>query len=211
MGNPAMCPCVRRDIHDYQARAYTSGATMSPASSGLRPRVPGEEQRSAQSDWDSRQGFPPPKGHYGGHLNGTAGSYGLNTGSCIICNQADANTVCLPCGHLLICYRCSLRYQLPDGSGLHPDVRCPRCKQSVKQFQRILTQAPDLLHAGYDGHSGRGLPRSVSMGYVEQSYESRELAPSSRSFHGGQGHGSPEVRPGSRSLRSSASSRSFHG
>mmetsp|Transcript_22920 Transcript_22920/g.53643 ORF Transcript_22920/g.53643 Transcript_22920/m.53643 type:complete len:156 (-) Transcript_22920:97-564(-) len=67
----------------------------------------------------------------------------LSTGPCIVCREGAANTICLPCGHLLICFRCSLRYVLADGS-LHPDVRCPCCKQQVSSFQRVFTQTPAL-------------------------------------------------------------------
>mmetsp|Transcript_68201 Transcript_68201/g.127303 ORF Transcript_68201/g.127303 Transcript_68201/m.127303 type:complete len:165 (+) Transcript_68201:97-591(+) len=67
----------------------------------------------------------------------------LSTGPCIVCREGAANTICLPCGHLLICFRCSLRYVLADGS-LHPDVRCPCCKQQVSSFQRVFTQSPAM-------------------------------------------------------------------
>jgi len=73
-----------------------------------------------------------------------AGPAGLATGSCVVCREVAANTMCLPCGHLLICYRCSLRYALPNGS-LHPDVRCPNCKVSVKSFQRVLLQTASTM------------------------------------------------------------------
>ncbi|CAL1160905.1 unnamed protein product [Cladocopium goreaui] len=69
-----------------------------------------------------------------------SGGLGLSTGSCILCHEVAANTMCLPCGHLLICFRCSLRYALPDGSGLVPDIRCPTCKKSVQSFQRVFFQ-----------------------------------------------------------------------
>ena len=78
------------------------------------------------------------------HVLGPAGPQGLATGSCLLCREVAANTMCLPCGHLLICYRCSLRYALPDGS-LHPDVRCPNCKVSVKSFQRVLLQTASTM------------------------------------------------------------------
>lgn len=64
---------------------------------------------------------------------------GSDTGSCIICKQAGANTICLPCGHLLVCFRCSLRYG--DGAAVRSDIRCPTCKQPVQSFQRVFTQS----------------------------------------------------------------------
>ena len=69
---------------------------------------------------------------------------GLVAGVCVVCRDVAANTMCLPCGHLLICYRCSLRYALPDGS-LHPDVRCPNCKVAVKSFQRVFLQTASTM------------------------------------------------------------------
>eukprot|EP00930_Biecheleria_cincta_P090532 TRINITY_DN79927_c0_g1_i1.p1 TRINITY_DN79927_c0_g1~~TRINITY_DN79927_c0_g1_i1.p1 ORF type:complete len:154 (+),score=12.26 TRINITY_DN79927_c0_g1_i1:45-464(+) len=66
------------------------------------------------------------------------------TGTCIVCRETSANTACLPCGHLLVCFRCSLRYVLADGCGVHPDTRCPCCKESVKSFQRVFLQAPSI-------------------------------------------------------------------
>mmetsp|Transcript_109337 Transcript_109337/g.189756 ORF Transcript_109337/g.189756 Transcript_109337/m.189756 type:complete len:150 (-) Transcript_109337:193-642(-) len=92
-----------------------------------------------------------------------AAPLGLSTGPCIICREASANTICLPCGHLLVCFRCSLRYVVNDGSGLIPDVRCPACKQSVQSFQRVFTQSPAALarfsEAGHGGDGGRPMAR----------------------------------------------------
>mmetsp|Transcript_28062 Transcript_28062/g.52622 ORF Transcript_28062/g.52622 Transcript_28062/m.52622 type:complete len:132 (+) Transcript_28062:64-459(+) len=59
------------------------------------------------------------------------------TGPCIVCRQVAADTVCLPCGHLLVCFRCSQRYEIAEGV-FHPDTRCPMCKQSVQRFQKAL-------------------------------------------------------------------------
>eukprot|EP00913_Durusdinium_trenchii_P025551 g23982.t1 len=59
----------------------------------------------------------------------------VRTGPCIVCREASADTVCLPCGHLLVCFKCSRRYYLSEDR-MHPDTRCPICKQPVQHFQR---------------------------------------------------------------------------
>ncbi|CAJ1454832.1 unnamed protein product [Effrenium voratum] len=66
----------------------------------------------------------------------------VRTGPCILCREASADTVCLPCGHLLVCFRCSRRYYIEDR--MHPDTRCPVCKQTVQHFQRALLQSQTL-------------------------------------------------------------------
>merc|ERR1739841_209831 len=82
---------------------------------------------------------------------------GTNTGACIICREAGCDTVCLPCGHLLICFRCSLRYVLPNGN-LDPSVRCPCCKQSVQTFQRVFLQSPNAMARYSQMQEMRSLP-----------------------------------------------------
>mmetsp|Transcript_10448 Transcript_10448/g.22178 ORF Transcript_10448/g.22178 Transcript_10448/m.22178 type:complete len:138 (-) Transcript_10448:82-495(-) len=69
----------------------------------------------------------------------SAGPRQPSTGPCIVCRQAPADTVCIPCGHLLVCFWCSQRYQVAEGV-LHPDTRCPICKQNVQHFQQALLQ-----------------------------------------------------------------------
>mmetsp|Transcript_46672 Transcript_46672/g.107870 ORF Transcript_46672/g.107870 Transcript_46672/m.107870 type:complete len:133 (+) Transcript_46672:36-434(+) len=97
------------------------------------------------------QGIPPATSSSLSSSRYQAGTPGLSTGPCIVCQQAPANTVCQPCGHLLVCFRCSLRYAMADGSGTHPDTRCPVCKQSVKNFQRVFTQSPAALSRYSEG------------------------------------------------------------
>eukprot|EP00928_Gymnodinium_smaydae_P005561 TRINITY_DN11893_c0_g1_i3.p2 TRINITY_DN11893_c0_g1~~TRINITY_DN11893_c0_g1_i3.p2 ORF type:complete len:206 (-),score=13.59 TRINITY_DN11893_c0_g1_i3:104-721(-) len=82
------------------------------------------------------------------------GAMGYGTGPCIVCRDNAANTICLPCGHLLVCFRCSLRYSMPDG-GLHPDTSCPLCRQSVRSFQRVLLQSPALMERLSSGAGAR--------------------------------------------------------
>ncbi|CAE7454753.1 unnamed protein product [Symbiodinium natans] len=104
---------------------------------------------------------------------------GLATGTCVVCREVAANTMCLPCGHLLICYRCSLRYALPNGS-LHPDVRCPTCKVSVKSFQRVFLQTVSTMTRLNEMERARDLRDvSANSGAVPSrlSFASRHRAP----------------------------------
>ena len=132
MGQRACTCCLKREAEFQELPRVLSD-----------PRARAAHAQPAQA----RQGLQGP-------LSGPAGpAGGLATGSCVVCRDVSANTMCLPCGHLLICYRCSLRYALPDGS-LHPDVRCPNCKVSVKSFQRVLLQtASTMTRHGQKTHS----------------------------------------------------------
>mmetsp|Transcript_102614 Transcript_102614/g.203712 ORF Transcript_102614/g.203712 Transcript_102614/m.203712 type:complete len:119 (-) Transcript_102614:72-428(-) len=71
-------------------------------------------------------------------------SIGQDTGPCIVCREAPADTACQPCGHVLACFGCSQRYVAADGSAIHPDARCPCCRRPVRGFQRIRTRPPDF-------------------------------------------------------------------
>lgn len=110
------------------------------------------------------------------HVLGPAGPQGLATGSCLLCREVAANTMCLPCGHLLICYRCSLRYALPDGS-LHPDVRCPNCKVSVKSFQRVLLQTASTMTRLSEMERTRALSTNGEAASSRLSFASKQMAP----------------------------------
>ncbi|CAE7871789.1 Ank2 [Symbiodinium microadriaticum] len=108
------------------------------------------------------------------HVLGPAGPQGLATGSCLLCREVAANTMCLPCGHLLICYRCSLRYALPDGS-LHPDVRCPNCKVSVKSFQRVLLQTASTMTRLSEMERTRALSTNGEAASSRLSFASKQM------------------------------------
>mmetsp|Transcript_14889 Transcript_14889/g.27939 ORF Transcript_14889/g.27939 Transcript_14889/m.27939 type:complete len:149 (+) Transcript_14889:76-522(+) len=102
---------------------------------------------------------------------------GLSTGVCLVCREAGANTLCLPCGHLLVCHRCSLRYALPDGS-VHPDARCPTCKVSVKSFQRVFFQTASTLARLNQIERSRSLATSSEVAPGRLSFASRQVVPS---------------------------------
>lgn len=166
MGNAEAlaCPCcVRRDREPaYDGNLGVGvppyGGSFSYAGSYDGYSVPGTPQASRIAP----------------HGQG-CGVSGFSTGPCIRCKEEGANTLCIPCGHLLLCFRCSLGYTMPDGT-LHPDMRCPVCKQQVLYFQRALPQSPAALarqlqhaesfHSGVGSsaalHSRQALPRSVS-------------------------------------------------
>eukprot|EP00435_Cladocopium_sp_Y103_P050150 s1097_g15.t1 len=122
------CTCCLKREQEYQElpRYHSIGR-------GTLQTLQGSRVSYAAGSTSSRAtaAAPPPE-----ESNGL----GLSTGSCILCHEVAANTMCLPCGHLLICFRCSLRYALPDGSGLYADIRCPTCKKSVQSFQRVFFQ-----------------------------------------------------------------------
>eukprot|EP00929_Paragymnodinium_shiwhaense_P123183 TRINITY_DN9671_c0_g4_i1.p1 TRINITY_DN9671_c0_g4~~TRINITY_DN9671_c0_g4_i1.p1 ORF type:complete len:174 (+),score=21.08 TRINITY_DN9671_c0_g4_i1:121-642(+) len=147
----AVCSCcVKRDNQEYQMMGG-GGSSSSSARPSLGPWQGGRDssrqlhpsqvalhQRTASSLSDSgpyaRQG-----------LEGVGGGHG--TGPCIVCKKVPANSICLPCGHLLVCFGCSLRYQMPNGV-LHPDTCCPCCNQQVQSFQRIYMQTQAVALSG---------------------------------------------------------------
>mmetsp|Transcript_102656 Transcript_102656/g.203793 ORF Transcript_102656/g.203793 Transcript_102656/m.203793 type:complete len:146 (-) Transcript_102656:90-527(-) len=111
--------CVKRDEFEYQAPPQHIGGYTAAVASSSRQR-----QASARTSLG-----------------------GLDTGPCIVCREAPATTMCQPCGHVLACFKCSLRYSTADGRGVHPDTRCPCCKQKVRSFQRVFTQSPASVAA----------------------------------------------------------------
>mmetsp|Transcript_54154 Transcript_54154/g.86103 ORF Transcript_54154/g.86103 Transcript_54154/m.86103 type:complete len:122 (+) Transcript_54154:59-424(+) len=96
---------------------------------------------SMEPTW-SQQPMPPHVNAFPVRLNAGMSSRSRIQDACIVCKKAAANTMCLPCGHLLICFQCSLRYVRADASGLHSNVRCPCCKKEVESFQRVVSAPP---------------------------------------------------------------------
>mmetsp|Transcript_38160 Transcript_38160/g.61547 ORF Transcript_38160/g.61547 Transcript_38160/m.61547 type:complete len:172 (-) Transcript_38160:48-563(-) len=139
----AFCTCCVKREDEYQGLpqyGHSSAYSMATYSSSSATKTPLHSQRQLQTTpWASQAPSAPA-------------TQGLSTGPCIVCREASANTICLPCGHLLVCFSCSLRYAMSDGSGLHPDTRCPRCKQAVRSFQRVFMQShaaaryPEVAH-----------------------------------------------------------------
>mmetsp|Transcript_65367 Transcript_65367/g.170111 ORF Transcript_65367/g.170111 Transcript_65367/m.170111 type:complete len:141 (+) Transcript_65367:80-502(+) len=126
----AVCSCcVQRDQGEYQGPSWIGGGA-------------GARQELASYGSSGRR-HSAGSGGGGGCLAASASAsdgWGLNTGLCIVCKQSSASTACLPCGHILVCYPCSMRYDMPNGA-VHPDTRCPCCKTPVQQFHRVFTQA----------------------------------------------------------------------
>merc|ERR1740130_1437824 len=58
---------------------------------------------------------------------------GLNTGPCVVCRDRAADTICLPCGHLIICQVCARG--LSKNAAMRR-LKCPCCAQGVMHFQR---------------------------------------------------------------------------
>eukprot|EP00931_Biecheleriopsis_adriatica_P097315 TRINITY_DN71080_c0_g1_i1.p1 TRINITY_DN71080_c0_g1~~TRINITY_DN71080_c0_g1_i1.p1 ORF type:complete len:157 (-),score=4.23 TRINITY_DN71080_c0_g1_i1:72-485(-) len=134
MGQRVCTCCVKRELEFQEVPAFRRPTGQELGAYTIRPRLPYGELRS-QVPSGSAASSPYEQA---AEVNSMRAAQGLPAGPCIVCREVGANTICLPCGHLLVCYRCSLRYVLSDGSGLHPDTRCPCCKQSVKSFQRTL-------------------------------------------------------------------------
>mmetsp|Transcript_161021 Transcript_161021/g.283773 ORF Transcript_161021/g.283773 Transcript_161021/m.283773 type:complete len:110 (-) Transcript_161021:40-369(-) len=61
---------------------------------------------------------------------------GLNTGPCVVCRDRAANTICLPCGHLIVCQVCARGLSRTSG------LRCAFCGQGVGNFKEVLIQGP---------------------------------------------------------------------
>eukprot|EP00930_Biecheleria_cincta_P019006 TRINITY_DN14631_c0_g1_i1.p1 TRINITY_DN14631_c0_g1~~TRINITY_DN14631_c0_g1_i1.p1 ORF type:complete len:197 (+),score=16.07 TRINITY_DN14631_c0_g1_i1:45-593(+) len=125
--------CVKRDAGEYQElphlyrNPYMSQSSDASASTSY--------WASYQASEAAKPDAAPPA------------PLSLHTGHCIICREAPANTICLPCGHLLVCFRCSLRYARSDGSGTLPETRCPTCKQQVTNFQRVFLQSTSTVRS----------------------------------------------------------------
>jgi hypothetical protein len=49
---------------------------------------------------------------------------------CVVCMDAKADTICLPCKHLVMCSHCSERI---NKNVLEKDRRCPTCRNFIKQ------------------------------------------------------------------------------
>lgn len=50
---------------------------------------------------------------------------------CVLCMDASKDWVCIPCGHLALCGRCSARVKLVSG-------RCPICKQAIEKVMQVF-------------------------------------------------------------------------
>ncbi|RMZ95315.1 Neuralized 1A [Brachionus plicatilis] len=53
----------------------------------------------------------------------------MNSGICIICTEAESNTVFYQCGHLCACYQCSMNLRLKNHN-------CPVCRAPIKDIIR---------------------------------------------------------------------------
>lgn len=53
----------------------------------------------------------------------------LNSGTCIICTEAESNTVFYQCGHLCACYQCSMNLRMKNHN-------CPVCRAPIKDIIR---------------------------------------------------------------------------
>mmetsp|Transcript_8897 Transcript_8897/g.19567 ORF Transcript_8897/g.19567 Transcript_8897/m.19567 type:complete len:179 (+) Transcript_8897:117-653(+) len=159
---PAVCSCcTKRDELEYQ--------DLPPG--GGRPI---DRRQFGERSWNGSMQNGNMQGHSASSSGQLAGQQPLGTGPCILCREAPANMVCLPCGHLLVCFRCSLRYVMSDGSSLHPDICCPSCKQHVHNFQRVYLQSPASMQARHEAFRSESFSNSGSRS---------QLAPRSYSHH----------------------------
>jgi hypothetical protein len=51
--------------------------------------------------------------------------------TCVICYTKNTNTICLPCGHICMCYDCALEVYSSY-------MKCPLCSQDIKSFKHIF-------------------------------------------------------------------------
>lgn len=54
--------------------------------------------------------------------------------TCNICMDAEADTVIIPCGHLVGCYECSSRVATRCG------IMCPICRSEIKSWQKVYSR-----------------------------------------------------------------------
>ena len=59
---------------------------------------------------------------------------------CIVCMDRKINTVCMPCGHCIMCYLCnanlcSTKYNNTNGVIHYP--RCPMCRENIEAISLL--------------------------------------------------------------------------
>jgi len=89
----------------------------------------------------------PPAYSMEAYRQSHAPDFGLDTGLCVVCLSRPADSMCLPCGHLMICQGCAhiLEQDCFARSRSSPPLRCPCCRQAVFEFKQVLVQRPCRL------------------------------------------------------------------
>jgi hypothetical protein len=68
----------------------------------------------------------------------------LAAGECVVCLDAAATHIVVPCGHQALCRRCADRYftPLPSPSGR---LRCPCCRRHIEQVIEVFVPKPRVV------------------------------------------------------------------
>merc|ERR1719272_963654 len=70
----------------------------------------------------------------------------MAAGECVVCLDANATHIVVPCGHQALCRNCAERYfkVMPAPSGR---LRCPCCRRHIEQVIEVFVPKPRFIDA----------------------------------------------------------------